>query len=569
MRYLSFFMSGLFLLLFLVQCARKGDVVGKVGDEVVTQEEFEKVLKNQFQKNDLSEISLEDKKKTLNELLEFRLKIIKAKQLGYEKDPELVSDIKAKEDNMVAQKLYEEMIVDKVIPEDVLRTYFEIRGYDIKGVAVLIGFENAQYVKAKRSKEEAEKLAGEVVQQLKDGADAEEIAAKYSDDPTAKTRKGVLDPYRAGMFDIAVDKALMNAGENSVVGPVVTDKAIFIVKVKEKRKKAGYADFDQEKERLKKELFQRNYRNEGNKKYLEITEELKKQLGWEIFDDGILQFVRTVKAWRKGPNPQDNQFSDEQRAIKLARIDGEEFSMGQFIDQFRGRFHKFYQRYQDTTQVKKALENQINYFAWIITARQKGLDKNPDVVKEVKRLTEHKLAELLEKHQVREKVSFTEEDIQSYYQANKEKYIDPRKIQIWEIAVKDQALAKRITRMAKRNKARFEDLAKKYTEKKGRKSRGGYLGYQTDRSALGEMMKKAFDAGSGKIIGPMQYGIFYYILKTGDYKPRRQKPLNEVRSLVEAAVKRDRGNKIRKAMMDELHQKYPFRINEKLLEKMS
>ncbi|OPX31899.1 hypothetical protein B1H10_08225 [candidate division KSB1 bacterium 4484_188] len=510
--HLSFFMSGLFLLLFLVQCAKKGDIVGKVGDEVVTREEYEKVLKNQFQKNDLSEISLEDKKKTLNELLEFRLKIIKAKQLGYEKE------------------------------ENVLRTYFEIRGYDIKGVAVLIGFNNAQYVKAKRSKEEAEKLASEVVQQLKDGADAEEIAVKYSDDPTAKTRKGVLDPYRAGMFDIAVDKALMNAGENSVVGPVVTDKAIFIVKVNEKRKKAGYADFDQEKERLKKELFQRNYRNEGNK---------------------------TVKAWKKGPNPQDNQFSEDQRAVKLARIDGEEFSVGQFIDQFRGRFHKFYQRYQDTTQVKKALENQINYYAWIITARKKGLEKNPDIVKEIKRLTEHKLAELLEKHQVREKVSFTEDELQAYYQANKEKYIDPRKIQIWEIAVKDEALAKRITRMAKRNKAKFEDLAKKYTEKKGRKSRGGYLGYQTDRSALGEMMKKAFDAGPNKIIGPMQYGIFYYILKTGDFKPRRQKSLKEVRTLVEAAVKRDHGNKIRKAMMDELHQKYPFWINEKLLEKMS
>lgn len=568
-KHLSFFILIITGMIILTQCGKKPEIVAKVGTETITLDEFKNSLNQLFHTNDFSKISYADKEKTLKEMLEYRLKILRAKELGLDKDPEYTEAIKAKENLLIAQKLYEKEIVDKLVPEDLMRLFFNLRRTEIKLIAIPIGYRDAQMVRAERSKDEAVKLAREIAEKLKNGEDAQKLAETYSDDKVNKQKKGLVNPYNPGMFDLEVDRAIYKAGEGDIVGPVVTPRGVFVLKILEKREMSGKADFEAEKQNLKRQLFQRFFMEKANENYENTSERFKNELGWSISDKGIEEFLKAVKEWAKLPRPSDNQFPAEKRKIELARIGDKVLDAGYFIGQFGGRFYKFYPKYTNAEEVRKALEKHIQYWAWIINARRRGLENDPDVVKEINKLKRTRLRELFDRREIKDKAVYTEDDVKAYYEENKQKYVEPRKIEIWEIAVKDEQLANKIYQLARRKNANFEKLAEQYTEKPAMKKRKGKLGFQTERASANEVVKRAFAAGPNKLVKPFRYGVYYYVIKTGELKPSRQKSLDEVRVMVENGVRKKKEVEIRDRLMEELHKKYPFWINESLLRRLS
>ncbi|GAB4370138.1 MAG: hypothetical protein Kow0042_12220 [Calditrichia bacterium] len=557
------------LIIIASSCAKKEKIIASVGDEVISLQEFKDVLKRQYNTEDFQSISMENRQKTLDELIENRLKVIKARELKLDEHPDLIRDIQAKEDNLAAQKLYEKEVVDRVVTDEVVRDYFDLKRYEIKAVSIIIGYKDAKMRQAERTKEEALLLARDLVRRLKEGENAEELAASYSDDTRARDTKGVLNPYAPGMYVLEIDQKMAKAGENDVIGPVETDQGVFVIKVLEKRKSTVEPEFEKEESKIKKQIFQKYYRDSANDIYLETTEKYKESLGWGISDEGITQFVEAIKTWLNQPAPQDSQFTEEQRSIVLAHVGDFQFTAGYFIDQFGGRFNRYWGRYNTEEKIKKALDGQIAYQAWVIKARQRNLHKHPEVVREVQRLKNLKLVDLLDRVEIRDKTKITEEELYDYYLNNKDKYMEPRKIHLWEIAVKDEKLANKVYKMALNGTDSFGNLAEKYTEKPAMKKRRGDMGYVSDTPALGEIIKKAFEAGPNKIIGPINQGIFYHIIKTGDIKPERQKKFEEVRHLVEGKLTKDKQNQMRQTMLETLKEQYTPWINQELLENLS
>jgi parvulin-like peptidyl-prolyl isomerase len=148
------------------------------------------------------------------------------------------------------------------------------------------------------------------------------------------------------------------------------------------------------------------------------------------------------------------------------------------------------------------------------------------------------------------------------------KYLEPRKIRVWEIAVKDREQAVKIHKNAVDNFSEFENLAQQYTEKTSMKSRKGDLGYQNANSPR-SVIKAAFEAGENKIIGPLEENNFFYIIKTGDIQPERQKTLAEAEIVIKAAVQKEKQDRLRQQLVKDLQNEYVFWINESLLRKLS
>jgi parvulin-like peptidyl-prolyl isomerase len=96
-----------------------------------------------------------------------------------------------------------------------------------------------------------------IQQELKAGADFEELAKKYSDDPGSKNRGGDLGFFSRGDMVPEFDKVAFSLDVGQVSEPVLTDFGYHIIKVEEKRA-ARKLSYDDVKNDLKELLFQKN-----------------------------------------------------------------------------------------------------------------------------------------------------------------------------------------------------------------------------------------------------------------------------------------------------------------------
>lgn len=557
------------LMIFLAGCGRQSDVVAKIGDEKIKIDEFKEALTRKYPSKDFNDISLEEKKQVVQELIDRRLKILKARALELDQDPEFVAEMKNRANNFMAQKLYENRIVDHLISEELLRAFYKLDHSQIKTVVIAIGFDDAERVKANRNKKQAVALAEQLVQRIKNGEDAQQLAKQYSDDTRLKKVSGLLNPYNSGMFHWKVDRELASAAAHEVIGPVATANGVYVLKILDYKNLDKATDFESQKTDLKKRLYQRYFSQEGMKMYRKKTEEYQKKLNAEIFNKELSKFVTILQEWSRNPQAKEDDFTSAQRAIVLAQVGDHQITIGELIDQFKGRLMQYAPRLSNLSALQKLVNNRLEYLLWVKMAEENGLNKNPDVREKIRDFKRKKLAELFDKRELKQKNSLTEDELQAYYDNHKADYVEPAKIKMWQIVVDDQELANKIYRQAVSGDSEFEELARKYAPNDAMKRRGGDMGYQRKGSALGPVIDAAFKAGEDQIVGPVAFREKYYVIKTGDLKPERQKNLQEVRGLVRAALLREKEKTNRQTLMDELRKEYVFWINESLLRKIS
>ncbi len=542
----GFIAAFVIILLWLMACGDSTETVGKVGREQVSLKELQETLQQRFRDKKMNEISFEDKKKVLQEILENRLKIVHARAIGLDKNPEYIQFLNIRQNRILASRLPDMLITEKFVTEEMIHAYSQLQITRPKVVLVLLGYEGSKYIQAPRSLEETMKLANYLYKKHKEGIELARLAEQYSDDENNRKNSGIYDPLPPGLFDPQLDVALSKAKVNEWVGPVQTPRGVFIAQILSMNPAENRILTQTEKERFRGHIFNKFYREEGNQRYKELTEEFKNELGWEISDEGIEQFLEAIKVWSQSPQPTDKSFSEEQLAISLGRIGKTPITVGSLVEEFQGTFSSNYHRFNNAVEMKKLLtENLLPYLVWLTKAKQQRIDRHPMVQEQLAKISESKLLELLDKYEVQERSTPTPEEIASYYEANKSKYVEPQKIRVWEIAVKDKKVAEKVLKKAQSQPAKFEELAQEYTEKSHMKNRKGDLGYQNVNSPR-EIIKAAFEAGENKIIGPLEENNFYYVIKTGNIQPERQKTLEEVEGMVKAAVQRDKQEKLRK-----------------------
>jgi parvulin-like peptidyl-prolyl isomerase len=561
----------MFLSIILISaCNDSPEVVGKVGGERIYLPEFQEILRMEYRDKRMNEISFEERKEALLKALENRVKVVKAKKLNLQEKPEYHDFINIRQDRIIASKLPDILITDKFITEDMIQAYSTLQLAKPRVILLSLGYEGSKYLKAPRSLDETITLAEVILKQVRNGANLMNLTEQYSDDENGRKMRGIYDPFTPGVFDPLLDIELSMAKENQLLGPIKTPRGIFIAQVVSLNPVEDKPPVGGERDRIKWQIFNKFYRQEeGDRLHKELTEKFKSELGWEISDSGIEQFLAAIQIWEQGPRPSDNSFTDEQRAIYLGKIGNTTITVGSFIKEFQGAFSSNYIRFNNPVDMKKVLADYIErYLSWLIKAKEYKVQELPDVKYQMDKIENEKLAELLDKHEIQEKSTPTPEEIASYYQVNMSKYLEPRKIRVWEIAVKDREQAVKIHKNAVDNFSEFENLAQQYTEKTSMKSRKGDLGYQNANSPR-SVIKAAFEAGENKIIGPLEENNFFYIIKTGDIQPERQKTLAEAEIVIKAAVQKEKQDRLRQQLIKDLQNEYVFWINESLLRKLS
>jgi len=170
---------------------------------------------------------------------------------------------------------------------------------------------------------------------------------------------------------------------------------------------------------------------------------------------------------------------------------------------------------------------------------------------------------LIDVNQLRQTTQISDDELKAQYQQEIQQYQVPNRVHVQHILLmtvgnKTDAEIEEIRQKAEdvlkqaRKGAKFDDLAKKYSEDPGSKDKGGDLGWLTQGQTVPEFEKTAFSLDKGKIsdLVKTQYG--FHIIKVLDKETAHTKPFEEVKESIKSRLLLTKVDKLASDESDQL-----------------
>jgi parvulin-like peptidyl-prolyl isomerase len=247
-----------------------GEILAKVGDEVILEKDIDMLLSNIPQQYRMRYSSADAKKEIVQRLADVKMLAWEARRRGIDKRPDVKTRFGYLIDQMLAKELEEEVSNNiEVTDKEVAKYYDEHKDK----------FSTPPKVKAShilvKTKEEAE----EILKEIKGGGDFAALAKERSKCPSAK-KGGDLGWISKGRMDPAFEKVAFALGTGDISDVVKTSSGYHIIKVEDKRP-AKVKDLDKVKGSIERSLI--NDKREEVLKYL--SSDIKSKVTIEINED--------------------------------------------------------------------------------------------------------------------------------------------------------------------------------------------------------------------------------------------------------------------------------------------
>jgi peptidyl-prolyl cis-trans isomerase D len=169
---------------------------------------------------------------------------------------------------------------------------------------------------------------------------------------------------------------------------------------------------------------------------------------------------------------------------------------------------------------------------------------------------------LLDTTQMRQNIQISDDQLKAQYQANIQQYQVPNRFHVEHILLmtvgKTDAEVEEIKKTAEdvlkqaKKGAKFEDLAKKYSEDPGTKEKGGDLGWITQGQTVPEFEKTAFGLDKGQMSDLVRTQYGFHIIKVLEKETARTKTFDEVKDSLRAPMILQQADKQASDTADEL-----------------
>src|SRR6266446_6898960 len=169
---------------------------------------------------------------------------------------------------------------------------------------------------------------------------------------------------------------------------------------------------------------------------------------------------------------------------------------------------------------------------------------------------------LIDLNRLRQTAQLSDDELKAQYQQNIQQYQVPNRVHVQHILLMTvgktdaeveeiRQKAEDILKQAKKG-AKFEDLAKKYSEDPGTKDKGGDLGWLTQGQTVPEFEKTAFGLDKSKMsdLVKTQYG--FHIIKVLDKETAHTKPFDEVKDSIKVPLLLAKADKLASDEADQL-----------------
>jgi peptidyl-prolyl cis-trans isomerase SurA len=215
---------------FTVSAQKKNEVVVKIGDQKVSKEEF---IAN-YQKNNTNILDEKDRKtptEYLDLYINFKLKVLEAQKLGYDTIKTFIEELKG-----YRQELAKPYLTDVSYNEDMVQTAYHRTKYELKASHILI-LVNPETPPSDTLV--AWNKISDIRKQIIEGADFNEMAAKYSQDPSAAQNKGLLGYFSAFQMVFPFEDMTYKTPVGQVSEIVRSRFGYHIIKVHDERQTLG------------------------------------------------------------------------------------------------------------------------------------------------------------------------------------------------------------------------------------------------------------------------------------------------------------------------------------------
>ena len=260
----------------------------------------------------------------------------------------------------------------------------------------------------------------------------------------------------------------------------------------------------------------------------------------------------------------------EDAGVPLAKVNGMQVASGAFEQQAARKAPEDGEALS-AEERKEVLDKLIDDKLLYQAALQKGLDKDPKVQK----VMVNTLLREVVYGNVRNS-DFTDEELQAFYEANKEDFVVPEKVQIKRILIKvsderpegaAKAEAERVRGEVAAAPESFKDLAAKHSEDPYRR-RGGDVGFVPRSGKPGldpEVVETAFTLSQGDVSDVFKTSEGYNIVMVANRRDRVERTFQQMKGSVLRKVKNERLKELYEAYVAELRQGAAIEIDEAAL----
>lgn len=143
--------------------------------------------------------------------------------------------------------------------------------------------------------------------------------------------------------------------------------------------------------------------------------------------------------------------------------------------------------------------------------------------------------------QVAGDVDPSEDEIESYYEENKEQFTNPEQRCARHILFnKDQKEKAEDVKAQLEDGGSFEELAKENSQDPGSAENGGDLGCQGEGAYVPNFENAVFNAEEGDLVGPVETEFGYHLIKVYDVQEENVTPLDEARAQIRDQLLQER-----------------------------
>ena len=209
--------------------AQNKEVLFTINDNPYYTDEFVRVYKKNLDL--VKDDSQKDLDKYLDLFLGYKLKVEKANKLGLQNDTKYQNELKSNRNQLAKSYLNDSQVTNALIEEAYERMKLDVRASHIL-VMVEEGAIPADTLKAYN------KML-DIIKRIESGESFEALAAKFSEDPSAKDNKGDLGYFSAFRMVYPFENAAYKTAVGSVSKPFRTRFGYHILKVADKRINRG------------------------------------------------------------------------------------------------------------------------------------------------------------------------------------------------------------------------------------------------------------------------------------------------------------------------------------------
>jgi peptidyl-prolyl cis-trans isomerase SurA len=340
------------------------------------------------------------------------------------------------------------------------------------------------------------------------------------------------------------DKAAFSLDEGEISDIVKTRFGFHLIKVTDKKE---YPPFKQVKDQLRK-MYKKTRLEDDVEEYVN---KLKEEFNFTVNDSVLTEIESANDTIKFSDNYIESDLRNSFKNAPVFTVNKKDFPLDSLVlnVQNKGKF-------KNKKITKDLMEDAIDEYSDRILLEQKAMGMVDDDPKFADLMKEYKngiFVFKLQEDEVWNKMEVDSTDLYNYYQANKENYMYPERVNFSEIYSRSDSLINDYYAMLKQG-ANFDTLAAKFTERQGMREKAGNYGLKpVDFNAES---KKADELSVGHYSEPFKVNRGWAIVKLKGRKQPSIMPFEEARPEVASDYQEVRSKELEEKYVESLKKRY-------------